>query len=515
MPAVPHNSLTPDRIRRIAIVGGGTSGWMAASMLARALPGTRTTITVIESPDIGIIGVGEATIPPIIDVLRFLSIDVADFVHHTQATYKLGIKFVDWKTVGESYWHPFGTFGAPINRRPFFHAWHKARAAELPLRFNDYSGCAALGDDFKFRFPDTNPESPAAGLRYALHFDAALVAKYLRSYAERLGVERLERTVQGATRRADGFLEELKFSDGSALPADLFVDCSGFRGVLIEQVMAAGYWDWTSMLPCDRAVACPSENQGRRAPYTQSTARGAGWQWRIPLQQRTGNGYVYSSEHCSDEEAAADLLANLSSAPLADPRFLRFTTGRRKLFWSHNCVALGLASGFLEPLESTSIHLVTSGVYQLLEHYPDTHFDQSNIDSYNTDVAYEFERIRDFIVLHYCLTQRDDTPLWRYCRSMTLPDSLQQRIEVYRRTGRVRWRAGELFTDMSWFYIFEGLGVRPDAYDPLLDVVSTDKLKEILAAMAHSTAALRRAAPLHDSYFAPAAASASKIKTAP
>lgn len=511
MPDNPRNS-DAGPIRSIAIVGGGTAGWMAASMLARALPGTRTSITVVESPDIGIIGVGEATIPPIIDLLRFLSIDEADFVRHTEATYKLGIKFIDWKTVGESYWHPFGTFGAPIIRRPFYHAWHKARAAGLPLRFNDYSPCAALGDDFKFRFPDpTTADSPAAGLRYALHFDAVLVAKYLRTYAERLGVARLERTVAGASRRDDGLLDELKFCDGSALKADLYIDCSGFRGVLIEQVLGAGYVDWTSMLPCDRAVAAPSANTGKRAPYTQSFARSAGWQWRIPLQHRTGNGYVYSSQFCSDEEACADLLGVIGS-PLADPRFLRFTTGRRKVFWSGNCVALGLASGFLEPLESTSIHLVSSSIYHLLEHYPDTHFDRSNIDSYNAEVTDEFERIRDFIVLHYCLTQREDAPLWRYCRSMAVPDTLRQRIELYRGTGRVRWRAGELFTDTSWFYIFEGLGVYPAHYDPLLDVVALDKLKEILAALADGTAAVQRAAPLHDSYFAPRSVSLSAVK---
>ena len=501
MPENPQYS-GAGNIRSIAIVGGGTAGWMAASMLARALPGTRTAITVVESPEIGIIGVGEATIPPIIDLLRFLSIDEADFVRHTQATYKLGIKFVDWKAVGESYWHPFGTFGAPIIRRPFYHAWHKARAAGLPLRFNDYSPCAALGDDFKFRFPDPTADSPAAGLRYALQFDAVLVARYLRTYAERLGVERLERTVAGASRREDGLLDELKFSDGSSLHADLYIDCSGFRGVLIEQVLNAGYIDWTSILPCDRAVAVPGATTGKRAPYTQSLARSAGWQWRIPLQHRTGNGYVYSSQFCSDEDACADLLGVIGTPPLAEPRFLRFTTGRRKVFWSGNCIALGLASGFLEPLESTSIHLVSSGIYHLLEHYPDTHFDQSNIDSYNAEVTHEFERIRDFLVLHYCLTQREDAPLWRYCRSMTVPDTLLQRIELYRGTGRVRWRAGELFTDTSWFYIFEGLGVTPRHYDPLLDVVTLDKLEEILASLAAGTAAVQRAAPAHDSYFA-------------
>ena len=502
------------RIRSIAIVGGGTAGWMAASMLARALPGTRTVITVVESAEIGIVGVGEATIPPILDLLRYLSIDEADFVRHTQATYKLGIKFIDWKTVGESYWHPFGTFGAPILRRPFYHAWHKARAEGVPLRFNDYSACAALGDDFAFRFPDPAADSPAAGLRYALHFDAALVAKYLRAYAERLGVVRLERTVAGATRRENGFLDELKFSDGSSLKADFYIDCSGFRGVLIEQVLGAGYVDWTSMLPCDRAVAWPSTTAGRRAPYTQSLARGAGWQWSIPLQHRTGSGYVYSSQFCSDEEARDDLLGVIGTPPLAEPRFLRFTTGRRKVFWSGNCLAMGLASGFLEPLESTSIHLASSSLYHLLEHFPDTHFDQSNIDSYNAEVTQEFERARDFIVLHYCLTQREDTPLWRYCRTMALPDSLRERIELYRGSGRVRWRAGELFTDTSWFYIFEGLGMQPEGYDPLIDVVKPDQLKEILASLAKGTAAVRRGAPLHDSYFEPRTATLGAVKTA-
>ena len=489
------------RIGSIAIVGGGTAGWLAASMLSRALPGTRTLITVVESPDIGTVGVGEATIPPIIDVLRFLSIDEADFVRHTQATYKLGIKFSDWKELGHSYWHPFGTFGAPILRRPFYHAWQRAQAAGLAPRFNDYSACATLGDAGKFRFPDSNPDAPAAGLRYALHFDATLVAKYLRSYSERLGVVRLERTVQGATRRADGFLDGLQFSDGSALRADLYIDCSGFRGVLIEQILGTGYLDWSAMLPCDRAVAFPTALTSARPPYTQARARSAGWHWRIPLQHRAGNGYVYASAHLSDEQALEDLQRTLGEAPLAEPRFLRFVTGRRKLFWNGNCVALGLASGFLEPLESTSIHLVTSGIYHLLEHFPDKNFDQTNIDSYNDELIFENERVRDFIVLHYCLTQREDTPLWRYCRSMAIPDSLRQRIELYRRTGRIRWRAGELFTDLSWFYIFEGLGVRPDSYDPLLDVVTPSKLDEIFASLASSTAAVANSAPTHDSFF--------------
>jgi tryptophan 7-halogenase len=503
------------RIERIAIVGGGTAGWLAASMLARALPGSGTSITVIESPDIGTVGVGEATIPPIIDALRFLSISEEDFVRHTQATYKLGIKFTDWRQKGHSYWHPFGTFGSAINRRPFYHAWHKAGATGLAPRFNDFSACARLGDEGKFRFPDSKPEDAAAGLRYALHFDATLVAKYLRSYSQRLGVARLERTVAGASRRHDGSLQELQFSDGSALGADLFIDCSGFRGALIEQVMDTGYIDWSAMLPCDRAVAFPTESTQKRPPYTHSTARAAGWQWRIPLQHRFGNGYVYSSAHCTEDQALQDLLLTVGEKPAADPRFLRFVTGRRKLFWNRNCVALGLASGFLEPLESTSIHLVTSGIYHLLEHFPDKNFDQSNIDAYNAALIYESEQVRDFIVLHYCLTQRDDSPLWNYCHSMALPDSLQHRIELYRRTGRIRCRSGELFTDLSWFYIFDGMGVHPDSYDPLLDMVSVTQLSEIMDSIAKTTAAIAKASPSHDSYFPLRAVSNARVAAAP
>jgi tryptophan 7-halogenase len=490
------------RIRSIAIVGGGTAGWLAASMLARALPGTRTVITVVESPDIGTVGVGEATIPPILDVLRFLSIDERDFIQHTQATYKLGIKFSDWKQLGHSYWHPFGTFGVPINRRPFYHGWHKARASGAAPRFNDYSLCATLGDAGKFRFPDPRSSGAEQGLRYALHFDATLVARYLRSYAERLGVARLERTVVGASRRAGGLLDELQFSDQTSLGADLYIDCSGFRGVLIEGVLKTGYLDWTAMLPCDRAVAFPTEAGAARPPYTQSRARSAGWQWRIPLQHRCGNGYVYSSAHCSDDQARDDLLAVVGEKPLAEPRLLRFVTGRRKRFWNRNCVALGLASGFLEPLESTSIHLVTSGIYHLLDHFPDRDFDQSNVDSYNAEVTYENERIRDFIVLHYCLTERTDSPLWAYCRAMPLPESLTARIEQYRATGRIRPKSGELFTDFSWFYILDGMGIRPAAYDPLLDVVKTEQLRDLFSTLARATAAAAAGAPSHDSYFA-------------
>jgi tryptophan halogenase len=495
----PHDASR--RIKRIAIVGGGTAGWMAASILARALQGSGCAICVVESPDIGTVGVGEATIPPIIDLLKFLGIDEADFIRHTQATYKLGIKFVDWRGLGEAYWHPFGTFGEPINRRPFFHAWHKARAEGLAPKFNDYSLCAALGDAGRFRRPDARAGGAAAGLRYALHFDAGLVAVYLRAYSERLGVARLERTVAGATQRDDGFLEDLVFTDNTRLKADLYLDCSGFRGLLIEQTLKTGYQSWSHWLPCDRAIAMPTDNNGPRPPYTEAKALKAGWRWRIPLQHRVGNGYVYSSAHLTDEAAETALREDLNQEALAAPRLLKFVTGRRNVLWRKNCVSIGLASGFLEPLESTSIHLAMSGVYNLLDHFPDLDFDPKNIASYNSMLINEIEHVRDFIILHYCLTQRQDTAFWKDCMQMSTPQSLTDRIGLYQRTGRIPVRPGELFTDVSWFYIFEGMGIRPDSFDPLMDVVPTPRLRELLGALAASTRAGLSSAPLHDQAF--------------
>jgi tryptophan 7-halogenase len=506
MPTLLEDSARPgvrahEPLRSIAVVGGGTAGWMAASILARALPGTKCTITVIESPTIPTVGVGEATIPPIIELLRFLSINEDDFVRYTQSTYKLGIKFTDWRRLGHSYWHPFGTFGEMVNLRPFYHSFQRAKARALPVTVSDFSLCATLGDQGKFRFPENLPNGPLAGLRYALHFDAGLVAKYLRAYSERLGVTCLERTVSTATQRTDGFIDELVFSDDTRLRADLYIDCSGFGGLLIEKTLQTGYLDWRSWLPCDRAIAVQSELHSPRPPHTESFARSAGWRWRIPLQHRNGNGYVYSSAHITDEAAHDDLLAAVRERTVTDPRVLRFVTGRRKLLWNRNCVALGLASGFLEPLESTSIHLVMSGMYKLLEYFPDRSFDPRAIDAYNAEAINEIERIRDFIVLHYCLTQRTDTSLWRDCQNMSLPDSLSQRIDLYRTTGRIRHQVGDLFTELSWFYILEGMGVEPERYDPLVDVIKFEQFKGILASMARAVDEAAKAAPSHDGYF--------------
>jgi tryptophan halogenase len=488
--------MTDRAIKSIAIVGGGTAGWMAASLLAQTLRGTGCAITLIESPDIGIVGVGEATIPPILDFLKLIEADLDAFLQATQATFKLGIKFQDWSRVGESYWHPFGSFGVSIDHRPFHHVWHKARAEGLDMAVPNFSLAAALGEAGRFAPPDPRAGGPLAGLRHALHFDAALVAKFLRDHAERRGVRRLEREVARAVLRDDGFIDALVLTDGEQVKADFYIDCSGFRGLLIEQALETGYEDWTKWLPCDRAIAAPTAHAGPPAPYTLAAAQDAGWRWKIPLRHRVGNGYVYASQAIDDETALSELLATIGE-PLAEPRKLRFTTGRRKAFWNRNCVALGLASGFLEPLESTSIHLVCSGLYKLLDHFPDRDFAPSNIAAYNQALIAEYETFRDFIVLHYCATARDDTPFWRDRAQAPVPPSLAERMELYRACGRINTRPGELFTDLSWFYVLEGMGLRPLAHDPLVDASDFRQVRAILPRLAQQVAVVVAQSPTH------------------
>ncbi|MCH7860555.1 tryptophan halogenase family protein [Sphingomonas sp. NPDC092331] len=469
------------QIKRILIVGGGTAGWMTAALLGKLFQGLYE-ITLIESEEIGTVGVGEATIPAIKKYNELLELDENDFIRRTQGSFKLGIEFVDWAHRGDAYFHSFGVIGQDLGWLRCHQYWLKMRAQGRAADFSAYSINSAAARANKFMRADPKmAESPIGHIAHAFQFDAGLYAKFLRAYAEARGVRRREgKVVDVALGSADGFVQSVTLEDGETIAADLFIDCSGFRGLIIEQAMKTGYEDWTHWLPCDRAIAVPCARTEPFTPYTRATARTAGWQWRIPLQHRTGNGHVYSSAHISDEEAEAQLLANLDGAQLADTNKLRFTTGKRKRIWNRNCVALGLASGFLEPLESTSIHLIQAMVIRLVRLLPDRGFDPATIAEFNRQADFEYARIRDFIILHYKATSRDDTAFWRQCRDMEVPDTLQRKIDLFAANGRVFREDDELFTEESWIQVFLGQGVIPRGYDPLVDIKPEAQVEEYL-----------------------------------
>jgi len=489
-------------IARIAIIGGGTAGWMAAAALARVLGPQGPAITLVESEEIGTVGVGEATIPPIQAFNALLGIDEDSFVRATQGTFKLGIEFVDWLRPGHRYFHPFGVHGVDRGAVPFEAMWQRLRMAGEAAPLEAYSICAAAARAGRFMRPQPG-NTPLAHIGYAFHFDAALYARFLRSHAEAQGVVRQEgRVVEVARDARPERIAAVVLADGTRIAADLFIDCTGFRGLLIGETLGAGFEDWGHWLPNDRAVAVPTAPAGPPAPFTRSTAHGAGWQWRIPLQHRTGIGHVYASRHISDDEATATLLAHLDGEPLAEPRLLRFRTGRRDRFWIGNCVALGLASGFMEPLESTSIHLIQAGIARLLEMLPTRAFEAADIRRYNRLMAAEFESIRDFLILHFHATERRDTPYWRQLAAMPIPDSLAERIAIYDRTGRVFREADELFTKTSWLAVMDGQGLHPGAYDPIAAGIPIEELRARLDRIATVTRVAVGHIPAHADFIA-------------
>ena len=492
----------PDRrIRRVVILGGGTAGWMTAAALAKVNSPPQFTITLIESDDIGTIGVGEATIPTIHWFNRLVELSEADLVRETRATCKLGIEFVDWNGGGSRYFHPFGRYGGPHDGSMFFHRWIRANLAGEARPHPHYSLSTQAALAGKFAPPSSDTSSILATLGYAFQFDANLYAALLRRRSEAKGVRRIEGKVTRVSQDPQsGFITSLTTHRDEVVEGDLFIDCSGFRALLIEGSLHAGFEDWSHWLPCDRALAIPSERHEDPIPYTRTIAHSGGWQWRIPLQHRTGNGIVYSSRFWSDDEAARALQSHLDGKALAEGRLLRFLAGRRRQAWSKNVVAIGLAAGFLEPLESTSIHLIQSGIAKLLSLFPARDCLPETAQQFNRVFDADVESIRDFLILHYHRTAGRSEPLWQHCQHMPLPDGLADKMTHFIRTGRIVLTTDEIFKEASWFAVMMGQGLRPLDYNPLLDTLSAEENQAHLARISQEISAMLGPMARHEDY---------------
>ena len=493
--------MTP--IRHIVIVGGGTAGWMAAAALSRLLEGNELAITLIESEEIGTVGVGEATIPPFVEFNQLLGIDEREMMAATQATFKLGIQFVNWGKQGDSYIHPFGNYGYEIDGVSFHHVWHHFRQQgdPRPLQVFNLETMAAHFGRFARTEDYQRDDLPPAN--YAYHLDATAYARFLRGYAEKRGVMRREGKVADVPLDGgSGFVASVTMDDGEIIPGDLFLDCSGFRGLLIEQALETGYDDWSNFLPCNRAVAlpCAREDGSPPAPYTRSTAHTAGWQWTVPLQKRNGNGHVYCSSFMEDQEALDILLGNIAGKPQAEPNFLRFVTGRRRKFWNKNVVALGLAAGFMEPLESTSIHLINTGINKLIAVLSLDGVTQAQEDAFNRLTGKEYDRIRDFLILHYKATERTDSEFWNHCRTMAVPDSLTEKIALFRSNGQIFREEDELFTETSWAAVMMGQGIQMGGHNPMAETIVDAKLRREFDEIEKSVRYVVQHMPPHEAY---------------
>ncbi len=488
-------------IRSVVIVGGGTAGWMAAASLQHHFANTPVTVSLIESSSIDTVGVGEATIPTIRRFYQSLGMNDAEVLLATQGTCKLGIQFNDWYEPGSSFIHPFGLFGQDVRNIGFHHFWLKLREQGDSTPIGEYSLGASLALNNKFILPSSKPPSSLSVFDWALHFDASLYADLMRDFATSRGCTHIDAVITGVNQRPeDGFIESLQLDTGEVVAGDLFVDCSGFHGLLIDKTLNVGYEDWSEWLFCDSAYVVQTENVGAPTPYTRVNARDAGWQWRIPLRSRTGNGYVYSSRFASDDEAQDTLTRHVEGRMLGEPRKLSFTPGRRTEAWHKNCISLGLSSGFLEPLESTSIALIETGIERIKLLFPDRSFNQHCIDEFNETSALEYERVRDFIILHYKASARDDTAFWRECSAMEIPETLQRKIDLYKTRGyfvRYRW---EMFHPASWLAIYSGFNIVPETYDPGVDSFETSYIADNLAAMKASLQKAVQDSPDHQKF---------------
>jgi len=468
-------------LKSIIIVGGGSAGWLTAAALSHKLDLKKTKVTLIESDSIGTIGVGEATIPPLRRFLEMLGMDERDFMTKTQATFKLGIRFDDWHHIGDSYIHPFGKTGVPYKNVEFYRYWDWARKLGVQSKYTDYCPAVAMCEKNKFVHENSAPQnSVISGASYAYHLDAGLMAKYLREFSEANGLARIEGHIDNVTKTLSGDIQSVQLKDGREISADFFIDCSGFKALLIDKHLDAGFENWNKYLFTDRAIAVQTENNGDILPYTISTAQRSGWTWKIPLQNRTGNGYVYSSAHSSDQSAMDNIVQKVEGELLTDPKVIPFNTGRRKEVWKRNCLSVGLSSGFIEPLESTAIHLVTKSIDMFLSLLPNQQHNPALIQEYNRLMAKEYEDIRDFVLLHYCVTARDDSQFWRDYQQLTLPTSLSDKIELFNSRGVIAYNPYDLFKQVSWYSVFEGMKVTPFNADPIASQLNFTEVKDLL-----------------------------------